>query len=167
MRTISLTQGFKAIVDDEDYKELSKYKWHATDAVSGNCRATTSHLDIIMARIIMKAPPQVLVDHKNGNTLDNRRKNLRLCTHTQNNQNKRKTRQRVSSKYKGVSFLKSTKKWRVYIALQDIFRRTFNVSLGTFSVEEEAAKAYDEAAREYFGEFARLNFPKRGEQSCL
>lgn len=89
-------------------------------------------------------------DHRNGNGLDNRRKNLRPCTHAQNCRNAKP--RSVSSKYKGVGWSRVHNKWRARIRVDGILK-----SLGVFTEEAQAARAYDRAAAEYFGEFARLN----------
>ncbi len=160
MKTIPLNHGLEAIVDDEDYEELSKYKWYVGLPGLDVMRAR----GILMSREIMKAPDGLEVDHKDGNGLDMQRSNLRLCTSSQNNQN-RKKRKGTTSKYKGV--FGWTGRWQVGIKLQDTFGQTSKKHLGYFTVEEEAAKTYDEAARKHFGEFACLNFPGEGERSCL
>jgi hypothetical protein len=102
----------------------------------------------------MDAPKGLLVDHRNLNGLDNRRSNLRLATHGENNQNKRK-RKGASSRYIGVSFEKRIKKWSARIMYKGKA-----IWLGNFKNEIDAALAYDKAARKYYGEFARLNFPE-------
>jgi hypothetical protein len=93
-------------------------------------------------------------DHKNRDPLDNRKENLRLANNSQNCANKVKWYNNGSSKYKGVSFRKDMNCWRA-----KIYKNCKPISLGHFSTEELAAKAYDKAAREYFGEFTVLNFP--------
>lgn len=92
------------------------------------------------------------VDHINGDTLDNRRSNLRLCTVSGNNHNRMKSKNNTSG-YKGVSWLKQNQKWRAYIKVNSKDKH-----LGCYLDKEDAARAYDKAAKEYFGEFARLNF---------
>lgn len=119
-----------------------------------------------MARDVMNAPSHLIVDHKDGNVLNNQKENLRLCYNIQNLQNRRKQRRKTSSKYKGVS-LRYTGKWLAEIQFSDVESQKVRVRLGLFLLEEEAAKAYDQAARYYHGEFAALNFPGMGEQSCL
>lgn len=126
----------------------------STDRVDGKIVNRKLH------RMVMNAPYGVQVDHINGDTLDNRRCNLRLCSHAENQHNKNS--QAGTSKYKGVYLYKRDKKWRAMIA-----KNKKNIHLGYFNDEIQAAHAYDEAARQLFGEFARLNFPNPGEQSCL
>ncbi len=100
------------------------------------------------------------VDHINGNGLDNRRTNLRVSSNAQNHANTKKPRGNYTSKYKGVCWLKNIKKWSAYIGSSkkgSIVKRKY---LGYYKIEEEAARAYDKAAKEYYGEFASLNFPE-------
>ncbi len=106
---------------------------------------------IYMHRQIMHAPKGFDVDHRDHNTLDNRRSNLRVCTRSQNLQNKRP--QGGVSEYKGVRWHTQIRRWHARIKLNG--KRT---SLGCFTDEVKAAKAYDKAAREMFGEFACTNF---------
>ena len=106
-----------------------------------------------MHRQILNAPAYMLVDHINGNGLDNRKANLRLATGVQNGYNRRKTRKRTWSKYKGVTFDKRRKKWQAKIVVNG--RKQY---LGSFNNQLDGARAYDRAARKYHGEFAALNF---------
>lgn len=108
---------------------------------------------ISMSREIMKCPPGMVVDHINGDTLDNQRKNLRICTIGENNRNSQVEKNRTG--YKGVSWNKGGKKWMVQIAPN----RT-KMYLGCFTDPQKAAMAYNEAAKKYFGEFAKLNIIK-------
>lgn len=155
VRYIALTKGRFAIVDAADYEWLSRYTWQA--AYNGTkFYATTKKKrggNIWMHRLIMNAPKGMVVDHINGNGLDNRRCNLRICTRQQNAYNSR----RVSgtSQYKGVHFEKATGRWRATITCRG---RHYN--LGLYESEIEAARAYDRKAIELFGEFAYLNFPE-------
>jgi hypothetical protein len=105
-----------------------------------------------MHRLILNIDDSLLVDHINHNTLDNRLINLRQCTRTTNAQNSIKKDYKCTSKFKGVNYRKDRKYWRAYITVN---KKTIN--LGIFSIEKEAAKAYNEAASRYFGEFACLN----------
>lgn len=152
-RYIPLTQGKFAIVDAEDYDRLAKYKWCVSQ--SGNTFYAVRrrrNKTVIMHREIMKAPKSLLVDHKDGNGLKNRKSNLRLCTAYQNVCNRR-PRSKSSSKYKGVSWYRRDKIWQVQICYSGK-----SIHLGRFEDEMEAGVAYDRKAEALFGEFAYLNF---------
>ena len=154
IRYIPLTKGKVAIVDAADYEWLSRYKWQALD-FGGRIyasRAAPGRGRISMHRAIMKPPKGMVVDHINGNGLDNRRCNLRICTFAQNCANRRPQRNRASP-YKGVAPGRNGK------ATAQIGYRGEIMWLGTFDDEIEAAKAYDRKAYELHGEFAYLNFP--------
>jgi len=155
-KLIPLTQGKFAIVDAHDYERLSKYRWCAVKSRRTYYAIRSvkrSRVQIRMHRMLLNAPPGLLVDHINNNGLDNRRSYLRLCTHAQNALNQRPHRG-TSSRYKGVGWDKSKKKFRASITHH--YKR---IHLGYFKCEIEAAKAYDKKAKELFGEFAYLNFP--------
>ena len=153
MIKIPISQEKEVIIDDEDYELVSQYKWYTRKArhtyyavchVYKNGKRTS----LAMHQVLCPSPDKV--DHKNGNGLDNRRGNLRACTKHQNDMNRHYTF--GSSKYKGVSWNKRDKKWQATIKYNNVGK-----FLGYFTVEEEAAKAYDSAALEYFGEFASIN----------
>lgn len=97
----------------------------------------------------------MFIDHINNNTFDNRKINLRICTNNENQRNRRKL-SKASSKYKGVCFAKYTKKWQASIEIRMDGKRN-NIYLGQYYDEKDAAKAYNDAAIKYFGEFAKLN----------
>jgi hypothetical protein len=157
-REIPLTKGYVAVVDDDDYEELSKYKWCAS-ITEGKPRAIRkTHGDrkedrktVHMSRQIVRAPPDVCVDHADGDTLNNRRFNLRKCTRAQNSANQQK-RAGCTSRFKGVHWNKHAKKWQAQITVNYHAEH-----LGYFDDEVKAAIAYNNAATKYFGEFARLN----------
>lgn len=157
MKEIQLTQGQKTLVSKEDYESLSKYKWHAYKTKGGSFYATRSVYDstnqgngcVYMHRQILGLTNGGVVDHKNRNTLDNRRENIRICTSTQNNGNRRGT---SMSGYKGVTFSKAQKMWQA-----QIMQNRKNIFLGYFKDKVDAAKRYNMAATSYFGEFAYLN----------
>lgn len=150
MKKIKLTQGKYAIVDDEDYENLNQYNWcfNAGYAVRSNYVNGKQIGLLMMHREIMKTPKNMSTDHINHNKLDNRKSNLRIVTQAQNSYN-RLGKKKGTSKYKGVSWHKDYKKWSV------VFDKKW---VGSFSDEVEAAKAYDKAAKEKFGEYALLNF---------
>lgn len=157
LKYIKLTQNKKAIIDDEDFKLISAYKWCATTnrrriqdtyyAVRG-FRIKGKNIQIRMHRLILNAPKDKEVDHINHNGLDNRKNNLRLCEKIQNQFNLRK-RKNTSSKFKGVHFDKVNNSWnaRLRYKKRDIW-------LGRFKKESDAGKAYLIKAIELFGEFA-------------
>lgn len=148
------------VVDAARYDELSKWRWlymkHLT--TPGYAIRREGRKTILMHRVIANAQPSERIDHINGNSLDNQASNLRPATAQQNGRNSRKPqRENPLSRFKGVTFHKPTRKWRAIIVKSP---RTCT-SLGYFHNEIEAARAYDAAARECFGEFARTNFDER------
>lgn len=161
MKRIPLNHGeFYALVDDEDYKYLSRWTWQASSR-RGRFVAYAERTDwnngkqrrIKMHREIMKALPGVQIDHINGNGLDNRKSNLRLCTHSQNQGNRGPNRKSKTG-FKGVRLhtYKDTKFWTVEFQ----FNKE-KIYLGTFSTPRDAATAYNIKAKELWGEFAWLN----------
>jgi hypothetical protein len=155
MKLIPLTKGYFAQVDDEDFDFLNQWKWRA--GVRGSrvyaIRRGEDGKTVLMHRVILSVNDRkVDVDHKIGNGLDNTRGNIRWCTRSQNSMNKDKIRG-LSSCYKGVCWDKGRNKWRVSVVINGVCK-----TVGRFEDEIEAAKAYDEKAKELYGEFARPNF---------
>ncbi len=152
-KQILLTQDRYALVDDEDFEVLNKYKWSYSSAGKGYVQR---YPGILMHRVVLNAQKNEEIDHKNGDGLDNRKLNLRKCTHAQNLRNRRRQKNNTSG-YIGVSLQrKRGKKWAKWKAQIHFNQKT--ITLGFFSFKEEAARKYDEAAKIYFGEFAQLNF---------
>lgn len=151
MKKILLADGSEVLVDASDYERISERRWypvyrgHLTYAESSNPD------QILLHRFIM-GDPSGTVDHINGNTRDNRRSNLRVCTQQENSRNRRIGKNNNSG-FKGVSWKADIGKWRARIMVD---RK--EISLGAFDDKVSAARAYDNAAIEFFGEFARLNF---------
>lgn len=155
-KLIPLTQGKFAVVDDADFEWLSGWKWHTvrkgrTHRAARNIRVKGKAEIVYMHRMILNPPPGMESDHVNGDGFDNRRANLRVCTHTQNCQNRPK-RRGCSSKYTGVCWDKYHHKWRSRICVKGRLKH-----LGYFSDEKKAAVAYNIAASKHFGDFARPN----------
>jgi len=140
-------KGLMMLVDDEDHEFLSQFKWYAKTDRNGDIYAQAW---ITPSRLLVPAP---LVDHVNGNKLDNTRTNLREATSRQNSWN-RALRSDSKTGYKGVQWIPSRRQYRARIQVGD--KRIHSNYYGTAA---EAARAYDAMAREHFGEFARLNFP--------
>ena len=162
MKTLILTQGQVALVDDEDFEKLSKWKWTAyrghhtwyakrAYGFPSNGKSKTRTRTISMHRQIMglKYGDTRMVDHINHNGTDNRKENLRLCDNSKNFQNQISRR----AKYKGINFMPKLGKWRARICLN---RK--QVHIGLYLTDIEAAQAYDREAKKIFKEFAHLNF---------
>ena len=159
MKSIPLTQGMTAIVDDDMFERLNRYKWYAQKrkntfyAVRKTLKIDGKRRTILMHREILglKFGDKRQGDHRNHNGLDNRRDSLRICTRSQNQQNGN-PRVNCSSVFKGIYWHKAVHKWQAKIQVDGRC-----IYLGLFASEIEAAKAYDEAAKIYFGEFACIN----------
>lgn len=139
-------------VDEQDFEKVSKTRWHLHYGPFSKkvyARGRVNGKNMRMHRLIMDAPANMDIDHINGNGLDNRRSNLRLCTETQNRANTGPQRNNTSG-FKGVYKVKTG--WRAAIKIKGKM-----TGIGTFKTKEEAATAYDEVARKLHGDFAKLN----------
>jgi HNH endonuclease/AP2 domain len=163
MKCIELTRGYVAIVDDEDFEYLAQWRWHARTQRHGVYAARSvnfrkedgkhSCITLYMAVAIMNPPQGMVVDHKSGMTLDNRRSNLRIATRKENCRN-RKIQKTSKIGKKGVC-IKPRLRSRPFVAR--IVKDGKRVHLGCFATAEEAHAAYCSAAKEIHGEFARFN----------
>ena len=156
MKLLPLTKGYFSKVDDEDFERLIKHKWCVVKKRTGSniyAQMQVGKKKYSLHRFILGlTDPQVLVDHINGDSLDNRRENLRACTAAENTRNRAPLRKNATG-FKGVSRTASGK------FLAEIKKHKKRYRLGRFKTAGEAARAYDAKAKELFGEFAYLNFP--------
>lgn len=152
MIELSLNQGKTALVDDEDYLPVSQFKWYAA-ITKGKwyVLSLTGHVHRKIHRFIMNAPPHLDVDHRDGNGLNNQRYNLRICARSGNSMNRSKPNNNTSG-FKGVSWHKDRNRYQAAIGLNGRL-----IYLGLFSDPVEGARAYDLAAVQYHGEFAKTN----------
>lgn len=163
MKTILLTQGQRAIVDDEDFPLLSTQKWFAHKGKQSHlwyARRQTprpGQKTILMHRVLLLAKKGEVIDHKNGNGLDNRRANLRFCTRSEQSLNCR-----ASSKhgFRGINFSSKSRegnRWYAHVRVRGKW-----IALGSYGTAEEAARAFDRLAPKYMGTLYRPNFPHGG-----
>lgn len=157
---IYLLDGSVAVVDRDDEVKLLEYRWRLL--VCRNkyyARANIGRREVLMHRFIFGAEHGSIVDHINMNGLDNRKSNLRYASRSHNGANTKKLNTHgATSVYKGVyleTYKSQNSRWRARVKVNGK-----RINLGSFDTETDAALAYDAAAKEHFGEFARLNFPQ-------
>jgi hypothetical protein len=149
MKEIKLIKGLSALVDDDDFDYLNQYKWYYSDGYAiTSVKIDEKWTSLLMHRIIMNTPKELQVDHIDHNRLNNQRSNLRNCSCAENRRN---LVPRGKSKYLGVV----SRHDGITAFIRNGGKKLY---LGAFKTEEAAAKAYDEAAKKYHGEFANLNF---------
>lgn len=151
---LPLSQGKVAVIDFDDFERVRGLKWCAQKmgrrfyAIRGQSKKI-----IKLHRVITNCPPERVVNHINGDGLDNRRENLQICTRQQNMFAHQRKRKDASSTYRGVCWHKQKKRWSAQITHNDK-----DVHIGYFDAEKSAARAYDAKARELFGPHASPNF---------
>lgn len=145
--------GKYTIIDDEDYPKVANTKWHygCKYYAVHHKMINRKHFYIYLHKVVLGVENKTEVDHINGDKLDNRRSNLRICTHQQNMHNKGMQKNNKSG-FKGVSWDSTRKRWKATISHHD---RTIN--LGRFQDKMDAVRTYNNKAVELFGEFARTN----------
>jgi hypothetical protein len=159
MRVIDLTRGLQTVVSDRDFNWLSQWSWYALNNGCGkfyaarDVRVNGVRKTILMHREILCVAGHLDGEHRNGDSLDNQRSNLRPATRTQNHANRKRLPEGKSSQFRGVSFSKSCGRWTAQISIGNRKKH-----LGLFRDESLAAKAYDAAAIKQFGSFANPNF---------
>jgi hypothetical protein len=160
VKTIGLSNGMDALVDDEDYERLAGLTWHVMKGGVGKAyiyartsvKVGNGYKWFLMHRMILGLTGKILGDHRDGDTLNNQRHNLRPCNVSENGCNRHKAS--GASLFKGVSWNTYMGRWKATIQKSKVMYH-----LGYFYDEETAAWAYDEAAIRLHGEFANLNFP--------
>ena len=147
---VPLTGGNWTAVSCEDYPRVILYRWYQSESNDGRFYAR-SDAGYLHRFIMGVTDTKSIVDHINGDTMDNTRPNLRVCTQAQNLKNTKKTTKKTSSKHKGVSWIKSRERWQCRLVFEGKAYQSYHKD------ELEAAKAYNELAKQYFGEYAKLN----------
>lgn len=145
----------KIRIDLQDLHLLKKYSWHVRKGKLTYVATCINKKTAYLHRIILNAPKGMDVDHIDGNPLNNSRKNLRLCTRSQNLAAKRRLHNVSTSGFRGVHFMKAKGRFQAHV-----HKNGKKIHVGSFGSALEAAKAYDIAAENTHGEFAVLNFPK-------
>lgn len=151
MKEVQLTRGLKAVVDDEDFEKVTKYKWWAHKGrhcwyARRSYKLAGKKKKQYLHRFLLSVTSGSVVDHIDGNGLNNIRRNIRVCTTQQNARNRH--RSLSGTPFRGVSYRKDRGTWQAYITLD--YKK---VSLGTFAKVEDAIRIREEAAITYFGEF--------------
>ena len=151
-KQISLSQEKMALVSDTDYKKVSELKWYYHNGYAWTrVGSRSADRKMGMHRFILNPPAGLEPDHINGNKLDNRRENLRLCTHSQNLANRKLQSNNITG-FRGVCWVSRDQRYMASIKVKGK-----NIYLGYVKRAGEAAAAYDAKALEVFGEFANLN----------
>ena len=149
MKKILLTQGKMTVVDDDMFEYLNQWKWYLTN--HGNTHYVSRKANgksLYMHRVILNTPQGMLTDHRDGNSLNNLRSNLRIADQSLNQHNQHKLYDNKSSKYRGVDWHKKAKKWRARICIRGKIKH-----LGIFDNEEDAREEYKSIKRQILGDY--------------
>lgn len=153
MKKILLSSGYETLVSDEDYIKYGSLKWSVGLFGGGKypyaIRTDVNNKTIYLHRLIMDAPKCKVVDHKDGDTLNNQRINLRICTQGQNTLNRVAIQKNNTSGHKGVFYRKDRRRW-IVVAWKNYKRKQF----GSYVSKDEAIARYKTVIGDYFGEFA-------------
>lgn len=150
---IHASNSDREIQIDETDKDICKYDWRISP--DGYARTTIEGKRWFLHRYLLQPKEGMQVDHINGNILDNRRINLRVCTNRENSINAKPMKTKIYSKFKGVSYCSTEKRRKRWVAACEVNGK--RITIGRFYTEEEARLAYNKKAKELFGVFARLN----------
>jgi len=150
---VKASNSDKVIQIDEKDKDICEYNWRISS--NGYVRTTIDGERWFLHRCLLRPEKGKEVDHINGNPLDNRRSNLRICSRRENVINSKPQKNKIYSKFKGVTFSKTEKRRKRWVAACELNGK--RVTIGRFYTEEEAKLAYNKKAKELFGVFARLN----------
>ena len=156
MKYIKFSQGKVALVDDEDFEWLNKWKWHFHNKIAERTiwlKDKKTCKKVRMHNVIINPSLGKVVDHINRNRLDNRKSNLRIATNQENQRNRGVSKSNISG-YKGVHFKKRGNWYGYYVQIKISYKP---IHLGVYRTAKEAALVYNLAAKKYFGEFAVLN----------
>ena len=161
MKEIYLTRGKIAFVDEDDFRRANQFSWQAQKIQNGWIvkrgiwdATTRNNRSQSLASFLLNLPTGIRADHIDGNPFNNSRKNLRVCTKTENDRAFRRKAAGKSSRFRGVCWRSRQSRWTAQIESAGVY-----IHIGSFQKEEDAAHAYDAKAKELFGEFSHLNFP--------
>ena len=150
---VKLSNSKKRLIIDNIDRSLLKFDWRLSP--DGYARTTICGIRWYIHRYIMKPPLNMVVDHIDGDKLNNHRSNLRICSHRENVINSSAQKHKLYSKYKGVSFCSTEKRIKKWVAACELHGK--RITIGRFHTEIEAAKAYNKEAKKLFGKYAKLN----------
>ena len=153
MKIKLINSNKNALVDKEDFDNLNKFRWYLS--TNGYVRSTINKKRVLIHRFLLNPKEFFKVDHIDRNPLNNKKKNLRICSSRENTLNSKPQSNKKYSKFKGVSYCNTEKRKKRWVAACELYGK--RITIGRFNNELEAAKAYNNKAKEIFGEFAYIN----------